>query len=66
LGGALSLFLGISLSMVFEVIELIIDVILNVCLLCFVSKKSREMSPGHYPPIYRRPGSLTRKPNNKA
>ena len=30
LGGALSLFLGISLAMVFEIVELIIDIVINL------------------------------------
>ena len=34
LGGALSLFLGISLSMVFEVLEFIVDLLLNLCVYC--------------------------------
>ena len=40
LGGALSLFLGISLSMVFEVFEFVIDLMLNLCLYC--AKESGE------------------------
>ena len=30
LGGAVSLYLGISLAMMFEVIELVIDVVVNI------------------------------------
>ena len=44
LGGALSLFLGISISMVFEVIEFVIDLTLNICLLCGKGKKKVDDS----------------------
>ena len=44
LGGALSLFLGISISMVFEVIEFVIDLTLNICLLCSKGKKKVDDS----------------------
>ena len=40
LGGALSLFLGISLSMIFEVFEFIIDLFLNTCV--FICKKKKK------------------------
>jgi hypothetical protein len=43
LGGALSLFLGISLSMVFEVVEFLIDLCLNFFV--FFSKSKPE-KPG--------------------
>ena len=44
LGGALSLFLGISISMVFEVIEFAIDLVLNICLLCGKGRKKVDDS----------------------
>ena len=32
LGGALSLFLGISISMLFEIFEFLFDLIMNICI----------------------------------
>ena len=63
LGGALSLFLGISLSMVFEVIELIIDVILNFCVCLVVKEPRHENSVTAHPPFYLEPFTPTK---NKA
>ena len=34
IGGAVSLYLGISLAMVFEVLELAIDWLINLCMYC--------------------------------
>ena len=42
IGGAISLFLGISLSMVFEVFELLIDLVVN--LTCYHSPPKRKKS----------------------
>ena len=39
LGGALSLFLGISLSMIFEVFEFMFDLSINVCMYCSKGRK---------------------------
>ena len=44
LGGALSLFLGISLSMVFEVFEFLIDLGINVCFYFSKSKPEKKVS----------------------
>ena len=43
LGGAISLFLGISLSMIFEVLELLIDIFLNMAM-AFSSAPVRKKS----------------------
>ncbi len=42
LGGALSLFLGVSLSMVFEVVEFLVDVVINVCVFLASGKRSKK------------------------
>ena len=62
LGGTLSLFLGISLSMLFEVIEFIIDVILNLCL-CMVAKKDPRQNSAavQLPPVYLPPFTPSKK-----
>ena len=38
LGGAVSLYLGISLAMMFEVLELVVDVVVNFFAAKFVNK----------------------------
>lgn len=49
LGGALSLFLGISLSMVFEVIEFLIDLCLNFFAYFSKSKPAKSGKPKNEP-----------------
>ena len=46
LGGAISLFLGISLSMIFEVLELLIDIFLNMAM-AFSSAPARKKSKAY-------------------
>ena len=40
LGGALSLYLGISLSMIFEILELFVDFFVNSIILCSGGSKA--------------------------
>ena len=42
LGGALSLYLGISLSMIFEVIELLFDICINLFTYCALSGRHNK------------------------
>ena len=42
LGGALSLYLGISVSMVFEIIELVVDILINLFTFCALSGKMKK------------------------
>ena len=48
LGGALSLFLGISLSMIFEIVELIIDIVLNIGLYLYWSSPKGKALESFY------------------
>ena len=41
IGGAMSLFLGVSISMVFEIVEFLIDLVLNLALHYVYRKKNR-------------------------
>ena len=43
LGGALSLYLGISVAMFFEVIELLIDILINLCMTFAGKTAGRKM-----------------------
>ena len=45
LGGAISLYLGISFAMVFEVIELIIDILMNCFMGNMIKRKGRLSNP---------------------
>lgn len=45
-GGALGLFLGISLVSAIEIFEFVLDLIINLCIFCGRSKKKKPPSSG--------------------
>ena len=46
IGGALSLFLGISLSMIFEVLEFLVDMVINLVKYAHKFRRSQRMTDG--------------------
>ena len=46
IGGALSLFLGISLSMIFEVLEFLVDLVINLVKYAHKFRRSQRMTEG--------------------